>query len=75
MKNPLPLFDTLESLSVTDLPTSLEPAFEHDYRYAYQFLYSYRDNRATFNTYRREIERLLQWLQHVHQASLPKIVA
>ncbi len=73
MKIPLALFDTLDSLSVTNLPISLIPAFEHDYRYAYQFLYSYRGNQATFNTYRREVERLLQWLQHIHQVTLPKL--
>lgn len=73
METPLPLFDTLNSLSIVDLPSSLLPTFADDYRYAYQFLYSYRGNQATFNTYRREIERLLQWLQHVNQVNLPQL--
>ena len=35
--------------------------FKSDYEYALFFLYSYRGSEATFNSYRREIERLLHW--------------
>ena len=32
-----------------------------DYKHASQFLYTYRGSAETFKSYRREIERLLQW--------------
>ena len=41
-----------------------------DYEHAWKFLYSYNGSTATFNSYRREIERLLQWAWHVHHASI-----
>jgi site-specific recombinase XerC len=34
---------------------------DRDLEYALKFLYSYNGSSATFNSYRREIERLLQW--------------
>jgi site-specific recombinase XerC len=37
------------------------PGAERDLEYALKFLYSYNGSSATFNSYRREIERLLQW--------------
>lgn len=59
---PAPLFDTLANTlgSVLKHP---EPAnaYPEDYHYAHQFLYSYRGSMATFNAYRREVERLLHW--------------
>jgi site-specific recombinase XerD len=56
-----PLFDTLTNMSIDhNLPTIAEN-YKYDYQYAWQFLYSYRGSEATFNAYRREIERLLQW--------------
>jgi len=41
-----------------------------DLEYALRFLYSYNGSTATFNSYRREIERLLQWAWHIEQASV-----
>ena len=70
---PSPLFDTLDSLSIAALPQALQTGYEADYRHAYQFLVSYRGNRATFSSYRREIERLLQWLQHIQHKKLPDL--
>jgi len=32
-----------------------------DFEYAWKFIYSYNGSSATFNVYRREVERLLQW--------------
>jgi len=37
------------------------PGAAQDYEYALKFLYSYNGSTATFNAYRRDIERLLQW--------------
>jgi len=64
---PRPLFDTLthhfeQAASMQNYP------FADDYRLANEFIYSYRNNTATFNAYRREVERLLQWSAHIiHQ--------
>lgn len=75
---PAPIFDNLDYF-----PTPLGLTFDclekfenlpanskDDYRYAYEFLYSYRGSQATFNSYRREIERLLHWSWRVAKKSL-----
>lgn len=41
-----------------------------DLEYALKFLYSYNGSSATFNAYRREIERLLQWAWRIEQMSI-----
>lgn len=75
--NPTPLFDTIEhldnsldlhihnfksrfvdGLDVTQVKT--------DYKYACEFLYAYRGSAETYKSYRREIERLLQWTWFLH---------
>ncbi len=38
-----------------------------DYEHALKFLYGYNGSTATFNAYRRELERLLQWSWRVEQ--------
>jgi site-specific recombinase XerD len=43
---------------------------EIDFEYSWKFLYSYNGSTATFNAYRREIERLLIWSWHVHGSSI-----
>ena len=65
---PLPLFDTLGHLSaeVSEelLPTSFKNDFSRhksDYLFTRQFLMEYKGSIDTFNSYRRELERLLQW--------------
>ncbi len=67
-----PLFDTLDNVS--EAP---EPVWQHsssflslDYRYAMSFLKSYDGSQATFNAYRCEVERLLQWSWHVSDKSV-----
>lgn len=72
---PTPLFDTLEHLKKQAIHF---PKLDHgdaqlDYQHALQFLYSYRGSLATFNSYRREIERLLQWAWHIQKKSLNQI--
>jgi site-specific recombinase XerD len=57
----IPLFDTLANMSISNDLSELAQNYKKDYQYAWQFLYSYRGSEATFNAYRREIERLLQW--------------
>ena len=67
LKTPVPLFDSLKVIAAKkNTPPSVDdgqnnPHRRTDYPQALQFLYSYRGSDATFNAYRREIERLLQW--------------
>jgi len=70
-----PLFDTLDqflelfkhnelALERSDLP------YPADYKQALFFLYSYRGSEATFNAYRRELERFLQWSWFIKRQSI-----
>ncbi|MBX3709437.1 MAG: site-specific integrase [Gammaproteobacteria bacterium] len=69
---PVPLFDTLEYLDVpldtqlshikAQLPNNIAINDVYaDYKHACSFLHAYRGSTETFKSYRREIERLLQW--------------
>ncbi|MBS0358612.1 MAG: site-specific integrase [Proteobacteria bacterium] len=61
---PRPLFDGLQQmLTNEDYQPKLTKAFQQDYDKARNFLLSYRGSLDTFNAYRREIERFLQWCQ------------
>ncbi|VAW51704.1 Site specific recombinase, phage integrase [hydrothermal vent metagenome] len=51
------------------LPTKL-PGSEIDLEYVLKFLYSYNGSTATFNSYRRDLERLLQWCWRIEKTSL-----
>lgn len=58
----LPLFDALEFIEEQDNLLPHVPAqFSQDYLYAKNFLLSYNGSQATFNAYRREVERILHW--------------
>lgn len=58
----LPLFDSLAQLHKNHLHAVLpDPRFQHDFNYTLNFLKSYTGSEGTFNSYRREAERLLQW--------------
>jgi site-specific recombinase XerD len=41
-----------------------------EYYYTLMFLYSYRGSMDTFNAYRREIERFIQWSWFIHKKSI-----
>lgn len=71
MKIPSPLFDTLENISTTNprLPEGLSFAYK-DFLYAKEFICQYDGSQATFNSYRREVERLLQWSWLVNNKSV-----
>lgn len=77
MKCPAPLFDGISYLERTPKPLSEGlvnlSTSKKDYELAYAFIYSYRGSDATFNAYRREIERLLHWCWLVAAKSLPQI--
>ncbi len=55
---PLPLFDSLEYINTQSTP--ITPHLQ-DFEKAKAFLESYNGSQATFNAYRREVERLLHW--------------
>lgn len=68
---PLPLFDKITYCNKNTPPPShkssklsAECAIK-DWYVAYDFILSYRGSEGTFNSYRREIERLLQWCWHI----------
>ncbi len=78
---PTPIFDNLDYLAnpfkqkIISVNTVLSVDLTHlkldiDYEYAWKFIYSYNGSVATFNVYRREIERLLQWAWLVNQTSI-----
>ncbi|MDQ8039411.1 MAG: site-specific integrase [Rickettsiella sp.] len=77
--SPIPLFDSLAFLDPKQAQKMLSTQAKalsfatHDYHHALQFLYSYRGSDATFNAYRREIERLLQWSWFVVKKSIKEI--
>lgn len=60
---PTPLFDGLDRLKshIFKLDSVEIETAEKEYLLARDFLYSYRGSPATFNAYRREVERLLHW--------------
>lgn len=81
---PIPLFDSLEYLqesvdkqiifikSQLANKTIINNALK-DYQHAYDFLHAYRGSAETFKSYRREIERLLQWAWFVQGKSLQEL--
>jgi site-specific recombinase XerD len=67
---PLPLFDSLEYISKPLLPSYLSPIQKNDFLMGISFLKSYIGSLGTFNSYRREIERLLHWTWIITKKSL-----
>lgn len=75
---PRPLFDDLQQVQSQQPPATLDwschpKAAPQDYYQCCRFLQSYEGNQATFNAYRRELERLLHWSWHVAHKVLPEI--
>lgn len=76
--SPTPLFDTLTYLDIhnvklPELDIAMPAEALRDYHHACFFLYSYRGSQMTFNAYRREIERLLQWCWFVANKSIKEL--
>ncbi|MAR90385.1 MAG: integrase [Pseudomonadales bacterium] len=78
---PTPILDDLESFGnpFKRMDFNTQPFFNNqkpvvgsqiDYEYALKFLYSYEGSKATFNAYRRELERLLQWCWRIEERSI-----
>ncbi len=58
---PLPMFDTLDSLEHLLAPA---PAYvdDSDFAITREFLLAYRGSPDTFHSYRRDVDRFLQWV-------------
>lgn len=80
---PIPLFDTLAQLEEIDCHlTRIKPELpaaihfnkvQSDYKITCDFLHAYRGSSETFKSYRREIERLLQWSWFLGAKSLKEL--
>lgn len=70
----LPLFDSLAYIHKnTEYVILPEPRFQVDFQYTLQFLKSYTGSLGTFNSYRREAERLLQWSWLIQKKTLAEL--
>jgi site-specific recombinase XerD len=70
---PLPIFDASEFLDPRQPPSHLPHSSHEDYYHCVSFLKSYEHNEATFKTYRREVERFLQWSAFIRLSTVPTI--
>ncbi|QDP73138.1 tyrosine-type recombinase/integrase [Legionella israelensis] len=70
----LPLFDSIHQLHKNMENVVLpNPVYAKDFLHALNFLKSYSGSLGTFNSYRREVERLLQWCWHIKKMMLPEL--
>ena len=67
------LFDTQEHLPEQVVPKELTTEQRKDFNITRKFLACYVGSQGTFNSYRREVERLLQWSWVVSGKSLKKL--
>ena len=58
---PIAIFDNVAALKSAKVPQHILPKFNEDYDRTKSFLLSYQNNAATFNSFRREIERFVQF--------------
>lgn len=79
LKPPAPIIDNLAHIenpfkskhfSAAPFLDQVLPDADTDLEYALKFLYSYNGSTATFNSYRREIERILQWAWRIEKVSI-----
>lgn len=70
----LPLFDSLTHLHKNHEHVVLPDArFKNDFSYSLNFLKSYTGSQGTFNSYRREAERLLQWSWLIKEVTIDEL--
>jgi site-specific recombinase XerD len=62
---PLACFDTVKHIEKCMAPAYLFPEQVNDFNITLTFLKHYVGSVGTFNAYRREVERLLQWSWHI----------
>jgi len=71
---PLPIFDSIEHFNVEKDFSYLGELYNlNDIKAALRFLKSYNGSQGTFNSYRREIERLIHWCILVANKSLKQL--
>lgn len=71
MKLPLPIIDTIDFIQNQKAPDYLVEAYIHPDFYAVKaYLIQYNGSRSTFESYRRELERLLQWSWNIAKKSI-----
>ncbi|CEK09795.1 tyrosine-type recombinase/integrase [Legionella hackeliae] len=67
----LPIFDNMDHLHKNaDNVLLPDSRFQKDFTHSLNFLKSYVGSLGTFNSYRREAERLLQWCWHIKKTTL-----
>jgi site-specific recombinase XerD len=70
----LPLFDSLDHIHKNHIHVILpSPEFETEFMHSLQFLKNYTGSLGTFNSYRREAERLLQWCWLIKKRNLAQL--
>jgi site-specific recombinase XerD len=74
VSTPLPLFDSIDRLGKQNYSNALGAHYcLEDIQKAVAFLTAYKGSVGTFNSYRREIERLLHWSVLYSQKSLKEL--
>ena len=72
---PFALIDSLNNVDINQIDFSSFPQFStNDLQIAINFLSVYNGNNATFESYRRELERLLQWSWLIAKKSILEII-
>lgn len=69
-QSPIPLFDSLEHIKNCHPPVYLDISQQKDFEKCIDFLKCYTGSVGTFNSYRREVERLLHWVWLIAQKDL-----
>jgi len=70
---PTACFDTVKQIDTVAAPAYLTPAQRNDFDMARSFLQAYTGSLGTFNSYRRDVERLLQWTWHIADKLLEEL--
>src|SRR5690349_19839039 len=67
---PTPIIDSLQMIDKTTLLMTVPDFAKYDLNESLNFLKQYDGNQATFDSYRRELERLLQWTWLIAKKSI-----
>lgn len=70
VKAPVPFFDTIDRVFHQLPPKNLSEIQLKSWKLCRDFLKAYSDNETTFNAYRREIERFLQYAMYIVNTSV-----
>jgi len=70
---PTACFDTMQHIDDCEAPDYLSAAQARDFQMARSFLQAYVGSQGTFNSYRRDVERLLHWAWHIEDKTLKQL--